>query len=92
MIRSFRDKDSEALFSGLKPQRFRSIERAAGRKLHMLSEAKDLRDLGGIPGNNLEKLSRDRAREWSIRINDRWRVCFAWSEGDAFDVEIVDYH
>ncbi len=92
MIRSFRDKTTEALFAGLKPQRFRSIAGVAKRKLLMLNEAKDLRDLRGIPGNRLEKLSRDRAGEWSIRVNDQWRVCFRWSGEHAFDVEIADYH
>jgi len=59
----------------------------------MLDTARDLqRDLGGLPGNRLEKLAGDREGQWSIRINDQWRVCFAWRKGDAHDVEIVDYH
>ena len=58
----------------------------------MLDQATDLRDLGGIPGNRLERLSGDRQEQWSIRINDQWRLCFAWRGGVARDVEIVDYH
>ena len=59
----------------------------------MLDTARDLqRDLGGLPGNRLEKLAGDREGQWSIRINDQWRVCFAWRKGGAYDVEIVDYH
>jgi proteic killer suppression protein len=92
VIQSFRDKDTEALFAGRRPRRFRQIERIAQRKLLMLNEAKHLPDLGGIPGNRLEKLSGNRAGAWSIRINDQWRVCFTWRGGDAHDVEIVDYH
>lgn len=92
MIQSFSNKDTEALFAGRQPRRFRQIERIAQRKLLMLNEAKHLRDLGGIPANRLEKLSGDRAGAWSIRINDQLRVCFIWRDGDAQDVEIVDYH
>lgn len=93
MIKSFRSEDTEALFAGHTPRRFKPLEKAAQRKLHILNEAKDIqRDLGGIPGNRLEKLSGGREGQRSIRINDRWRVCFVWRKGDAFDVEIVDYH
>ncbi len=62
------------------------------RKLQMLDDATDLRDLAGIPGNRLERLAGDRKGQWSIRINDQWRICFVCRKGDAFDVEIVDYH
>ena len=93
MIKSFRCKDTEALFAGRSPRRFKAFERIAQRKLHVLNEAKDVkRDLGGLPGNRLEKLSGDREGQWSICINDQWRVCFVWRKGDVFDVEIVDYH
>jgi proteic killer suppression protein len=80
------------LFEGGHPRRFRAFERAAIRKLQMLDDATDLRDLAGIPGNRLEQLKGDRKGQWSIGINDQWRVCFVWRKGDVFDVEIVDYH
>lgn len=80
------------MFEGSRPRRFRAFERVAIRKLQMLDDATDLRDLAGIPGNRLEQLKGDRKGQWSIRINDQWRVCFVWRKGDAFDVEIVDYH
>lgn len=93
MIRSFRCKDTQALFEGRIPRRFRGIEQPATRKLQMLDNvAVLLRDLGGIPGNRLEKLSSNRKGQWSIRINDQWRICFQWKDGDASNVEIVDYH
>jgi toxin HigB-1 len=93
MIRSFRCKDTQALFEGRIPRRFRSIEQPATRKLQMLDDVAVLqRDLGGIPGNRLEKLSGNRKGQWSIRINDQWRICFQWKDGDATNVEIVDYH
>ena len=62
------------------------------RKLRMLNNAHGLSDLRSPPGNRLEKLKGDRAEQHSIRINDQWRICFRWQDGDAFDVEIVDYH
>lgn len=68
------------------------LQRAAQRKLVMLDAAEDLRDLAVPPGNRLEKLSGDREGQYSIRINERWRICFRWAEGDAYDVEVVDYH
>ncbi len=68
------------------------IQRVALRKLWMLDAATKIEDLAVPPGNRLEKLHGDREGQWSIRINDQWRVCFAWREGDAYDVEIVDYH
>jgi proteic killer suppression protein len=93
VITGFRDRDTEELFRGGHPRRFRQIERVAARKLSQLDDAKDLRrDLGSIPGNRLEALKGDRAGQWSIRINDRWRLCFAWADSEAHDVEIVDYH
>lgn len=93
MIRSFRCKDTQSLFEGQTPRRFRSIEQPASRKLQMLDEAAALQsDLGGIPGNRLEKLSGNRKGQWSIRVNDQWRICFQWKDGDATNVEIVDYH
>lgn len=93
VIRSFRDKDTELVFDRLPARRFPSdILRAARRKLLILNAAERLADLRIPPGNRLEKLSGDRERQHSIRINDRWRICFRWRDGDAYDVEIVDYH
>ncbi|MGV3518931.1 type II toxin-antitoxin system RelE/ParE family toxin [Luteitalea sp.] len=92
MIRSFRDKDVELLFSDVPVRRFRAIERPARRKLLYLHRARTLEDLKVPPGNHLEALKGDRRGQHSIRINDQWRVCFTWKDGDAHDVEIVDYH
>ena len=92
MIRSFRDKDVEALFNDIAVRRFRSIERVARRKLLYLHRARVLEDLKAPPGNQLEALKGDRRGQHSIRINDQWRVCFTWKSGDAHGVEIVDYH
>ena len=93
MIRSFRDRDSERLFLRERPRRLpEAVLRSALRKLMILHAATDLADLRVPPGNRLEKLSGDRAGQHSIRINDQWRICFAWREGDAHDVEITDYH
>lgn len=92
MIRSFRDKDTEALFNDLPVPGFRAIERPARRKLLYLHRARVLQDLNAPPGNHLEALKGDRRGQHSIRINDRWRICFTWRHGDAHDVGIVDYH
>ena len=73
-------------------RRFRAIERAARRKLLYLHRARTLEDLKAPPGNRLELLRGDRKGQYSIRINDQWRICFAWRDGDVYDVEIVDYH
>ena len=91
-IRSFRCADTEALYSGKSPRRFRNIESVAERKLQMLDDAVELRDLRSPPGNRLEALSGDRAGQHSIRINDQWRVCFGWTDTGPMNVEIVDYH
>ena len=91
-IRSFRCADTEALYQGLRPRRFRNIEATAERKLQMLDAAQELKDLRAPPGNRLEALLGDRAGWHSIRINDQWRVCFVWTGSDAENVEIVDYH
>ena len=92
MIRTFRDKDAEALFNDNSIPRFRNIERAARRKLLYLNAAKKLEDLRVPPGNRLEALRGDRRGQHSIRINDRWRICFTWNDGEALNVEIADYH
>ncbi len=93
MIRSFRDRDTEAVFRGDRCGRFaRSVQRAAQRKLRILDAAESLADLRVPPGNRLEKLMGRRKGQYSIRVNDQWRVCFRWTERDAHDVEITDYH
>jgi proteic killer suppression protein len=92
MIRSFRSRDTERLFQDLDVARFRAFERIARRKLLLLHRAVSLQDLRVPPGNRLEELKGDRVGQHSIRINERWRICFEWREGDAFEVEIVDYH
>jgi proteic killer suppression protein len=92
MIRSFRDDQTRALFSDDDVPRFRSFERIARRKLLYLHQAKRLDNLRVPPGNRLESLKGKRKGQHSIRINDQWRICFRWESGDAFDVEIVDYH
>jgi proteic killer suppression protein len=92
MIRTFRCKDTEALFNRQGCLRFQSIENAARRKLTILNNAQSLQDLRVPPGNRLEGLSGQRRGQHSIRINDQWRLCFVWRDRDAYDVEIVDYH
>lgn len=93
MIRSFRDRDTQRLFDRQPVRKLGpDFQRVALRKLRQLDAAVSLDDLRVPPGNRLEKLSRERAGQHSIRINDQWRVCFRWVGGDAHDVEIVDYH
>ena len=92
MIRSFRCPDTERLFQSERVARFVNIESAARRRLDALHVATTLRDLLARPSNRLEALKRDRIGQHSIRINDQYRVCFHWREGNAYDVEIVDYH
>ncbi len=92
MIKSFRCKDTEALFNDVLVARFKAIERPARRKLLYLHRARNLQDLMQSPGNHLESLKGDRQGQHSIRINDQWRICFRWHANDAHDVEIVDYH
>ena len=92
MIRSFRDAEAEKIFQQQFSKRFQSIEKIALRKLIHLNRSITLRDLAPIPGNQLEALKRDRKGQHSNRINDQYRICFRWNDGDAFDVEITDYH
>ncbi|HET6588418.1 MAG TPA: type II toxin-antitoxin system RelE/ParE family toxin [Oleiagrimonas sp.] len=91
-IQSFRCKDTQALYEREKTKRFANIESVARRKLEQLGMAGSLDDLRIPPGNRLEALKGDRKGQYSIRINDQFRVCFRWTEGDAVDVEIVEYH
>ena len=91
-IRSFRCADTQAIYDGKHPRRFRNIEAVAQRKLQMLDDAVELRDLRSPPGNRLKMLTGNRAGQHSIRINDQWRVCFVWTDAGPEGVEIVDYH
>jgi len=91
-IKSFRPNQTEKLFHDEVVPAFRAFERPARRKLLLLHRAKDLGDLAALPGNRLELLKGDRAGQHSIRINQQWRICFVWREGDAYEVEIVDDH
>jgi toxin HigB-1 len=92
VIRSFRDTDTEQLFHRQPVRRFRTIERVARRKLEQIHFAAKLSDLAVPGGNRLEALRGDREGQHSIRINDQWRICFIWREGNAYEVEMVDYH
>lgn len=92
MIKSFRCKDTQALFETGKSRRWSAVLSIAERKLTQLDKAVELRDLASPPGNRLEGLQGDRAGQHSIRINDKWRICFRWTEAGPEDVEIVDYH
>lgn len=98
MICSFADDDTECLFEHFGEKGYRppaawtAFAAVAKRKLDYLAAAKTLNDLRAPPGNRLEKLARDREGQWSIRINDQYRICFKWSDAGADDVEIVDYH
>jgi proteic killer suppression protein len=92
MIKTFRCRDTENLYAGVRVARFAAITSIAMRKLAMLNRAQRLEDLRIPPGNRLEALRGDRAGQFSIRINAQWRVCFEWRDGHACNVEIVDYH
>ena len=93
MIRSFRCDQTELIWRGQRSRRLPpDIQSVARRKLRMLNNARTLDDLRIPPANRLEALKGDRAGQHSIRINDRWRICFVWTEGNAQDVQIVDYH
>jgi proteic killer suppression protein len=92
VIRSFRDRDTRAIFNRERVRKFESIANVAHRKLREIHRAARLSDLGALPGNRLEALKGNRAGQHSIRINDQYRVCFIWDQKDAYDVEIVDYH
>ena len=92
MIRSFKSWDTEALYKGKRVARFANLANVATRKLQMLDDAVELRDLLAPPANRLEALKGQRKGQHSIRINDQWRVCFIWTPAGPEHVEIVDYH
>jgi proteic killer suppression protein len=92
MIKTFKNTDTQELFNGERVKRFVNIETVALRKLAMLNRAACLNDLRVPPANRLERLKGDRADYYSIRINDQFRLCFQFKQGDAFNVEIIDYH
>jgi proteic killer suppression protein len=93
MIVSFADGETQKIWQGLRSRRLPfDIQSVALRKLRLLNAARRLDDLRIPPGNRLESLKRDRVGQWSIRINDQWRICFRWTQGGAEQVEIVDYH
>lgn len=92
MIRSFRPKDAAKLFRRERTRKYAGFDFVAKRKLDHLNAATGLSDLAAIPGNHFEALAGDRLGQYSIRIDDRWRICFEWKDGDAHSVEIVGYH
>jgi proteic killer suppression protein len=93
MVRSFRDQRTENIFRRQRVKGFsQDVQRAALRKLVTLDAAESLDDLRVPPGNRLEKLKGDRKGQYSIRVNDQWRICFVWTDGDAYDVVITDFH
>jgi toxin HigB-1 len=92
VIRSFADPETEALYQGKRVRRFDGFRAQAEKRLQILRRARSLNDLGALPSNRLEALAGDRQGQFSIRVNRQWRICFRWQAGDAYDVEIVDYH
>jgi len=93
MIKSFRSRETEKIWNGIRSRRLpQSIQQIARRKLRMLNNARSLNDLRVPPANRLEALRGNRKGQHSIRINDQWRICFVWMDGDAINIEIVDYH
>ena len=93
MIRSFRETEAAKIYARQRSKKLPTdIQQVALRKMRMLNNALNLNDLRIPPANRLEKLSRNRADQYSIRINDQWRLCFEWRDGDAYEVEITDYH
>jgi toxin HigB-1 len=93
VIRNFKDKETQRIFERQRSRKLPSdIQQVALRKLRMLDRAETLQDLRVPPANRLERLVGDREGQYSIRVNDQWRICFEWEDGEAWDVEIVDYH
>ncbi|MGD0288050.1 MAG: type II toxin-antitoxin system RelE/ParE family toxin [Candidatus Binataceae bacterium] len=91
-IKSFHDNDTQSFWRGARVARLQSFEKAAMRKLQMLHAAPALAVLAAVPGNKLEKLTGDRDGQHSLRINDKWRLCFRWKQPDAYDVEITNHY
>jgi toxin HigB-1 len=93
MIQSFANRETDLVWQSIRSRRLpEDVQRIGLRKLLYLNRAKVIADLREPPGNRLEQLKGGRSGQWSIRINDQWRICFKWREGDAYDVEIIDYH
>ena len=92
MIRSFADEDTEQVFDRRPSRRYAAFERVALRKLRQIHSVSTVEELYAPPGNRLEQLRGDREGQWSLRINSQYRICFEWRDGDAYEVEIVDYH
>ncbi len=93
MIETFTSKETERIFQGQLSKKLPlDIQRTARRRLFYLDDAESLQDIQAVPGHRLERLKGDRAGQYSIRINDQWRICFEWYKGNARNVEIVDYH
>ena len=92
MIQSFNDRQTKRFFEGDRVTRFQAFADQATRRLTVLSEAESLKDLAGLRSNRLEALHGNRRGQFSIRINEQWRICFRWQHGSAHNVEIVDYH
>lgn len=92
MIRTFRDKRTQRLFAGVRVREFQAVARQATKRLRLLDAADSIEALAALPGNRLEALKGDRRGQYSIRVNDQWRICFEWRDGDAYEVEITDYH
>ena len=92
MIRSFADQETEKVFRHRHSKRYAAFERVAFRKLRQIHSVSSVEELYEPPGNRLEQLKGDRKGQWSLRINGQYRICFAWRNGDAYEVEIVDYH
>lgn len=93
MIKNFRSRETEKIWNGVRSKRLpRDIQQIARRKLRMLNNARSLNDLRVPPANRLEALKGSRSGQHSIRVNDQWRICFVWVDGDVLNVEIVDYH
>lgn len=92
MIKSFRCKNTEALYQGKRVRKFEAFAMQAEKRLEILDNAKTIHDLMGLPSNRFESLVGNRVGQYSIRINQQWRLCFEWKDADAYNVEIVDYH